>query len=414
MNPGGDKILTVVEGRDENNGVVNDLKNAAHARGWKFCRIIKLSYDDIVTGKVRKYFSPYVVWRGLIQSSVEAEDYLHQMLLETGHVVMNGQFAGGTQFSSDKCYMYQLYQLDDQLKEHSLPTYRVSTKKYLEILVERGDIKMPCLIKDRYGTAGGGIFLIKELDDYDQYAEKYDMRLFAAQNLVDIECEWRVFVIGGVAVCIMKKNYGEDIDRLNFEKMSSGYNRGIEDDEGTREIISDLAVRTAAVSKFEYTGIDIVREKDTGKYYVLETNQSAGWQNRVAQFTGVQVAERVMDWFVDVDYSRNASHADSIKQYIENRLVYLSRADQQLYEDIIGFKSDLEVEQGSKDLFSRILKAYNAVRAQEMDKEALNDLVDEVEQSELSWAGVFLPVGKGSLHEALLVSAAYVAIQGLK
>lgn len=414
MNSGGEKILTVVEGRDENNGVVNDLKDAAHARGWKFRRIVKLSYDDIATGKVQDYFSSYVVWRGLIQSSAEAEDYLHQMLLERGHIVMNGQFAGGTQFSSDKCYMYQLLQLDDELKEHALPTFRVATKDYFKAIVERGDISLPCLIKDRYGTAGGGIFYIKDIDDYDKYAAKYNMRLFAAQNLVDIECEWRVFVIGGVAVCIMKKNYGEDIDRLDFTKMSAGYNRGVEDDEQIREIVSDLAVKTAAISKFEYTGIDIVREKGTGKYYVLETNQSAGWQNRVFQFTGIQVAERVMDWFVDMDYARNASHADAIKQYVENRLVYLSERDQKEYENIIGFKRDLGVEEGQKDLFSRILKAYNAVRVQEMDKESLQDLIDEVEQSKLSWAGAFLPVGKGTLHESLVVSAAYVAIQGLK
>ena len=414
MNPGGEKILTVVEGRDENNGVVNDLKDAAHAKGWKFRRIIKLSYDDIVTGKVEKYFSPYVVWRSLIQSSSETEDYLHQMLLTKGHVVMNGQFVGGTQFSSDKCYMYQLYQLDEQLKDHALPTYRVATKDYFRAIVERGDISLPCIIKDRYGTAGGGIFLMKEIDDYDQYAAKYNMRLFAAQNLVDVDCEWRVFVVGGVAVCIMKKNYGDDIDRLNFEMMSSGYKRGIEEDEDVREIVSDLAAKTAAISKFEYTGVDIVREKGTGKYYVLETNQSAGWQNRVFQFTGVQVAERVMDWFVDMDYARGTSHAEAIKQYVENRLMYLSRADQKLYEDIVGFKSNIEVEEGSKDLFSRILKAYNAIRAQEMDKESFRDLIDEVEQSELSWAGAFLPVGTGTLHESLTVSAAYVAIQGLK
>ncbi|MBQ1453832.1 MAG: hypothetical protein IIZ23_07675, partial [Ruminococcus sp.] len=121
---------------------------------------------------------------------------------------------------------------------------------------------------------------------------------YVIEQYIEPECDWRVFVMGGTAVGIMRK-FGDPEHLDNFVAWSSGRFRRKEDDQDTIEALSRIACRTAAVSRLEYTGVDIIRDKNTKKYYILETNFAAGWMNGFTATTGVKIPELVLDWLSD-------------------------------------------------------------------------------------------------------------------
>ena len=309
------RILTVAEDRKLNQPMVDEFKKAAEARGWGFQQLTKLNSDCLARYDFSDIPLDFVVYRALSENDYTESERLLFYLKKNNKVVINADAAGARSCTSDKHFQQGLFLLDPVLKENALPTFKAKHEANVVSYIDGGRVHFPILLKNRYGTIGKDIFMVKNKEELSKIE---NFQNYVIEQYIKPECDWRVFVIGGTAVGIMRK-FGDPEHLDNFVAWSSGRFRRKEDDPDTIEELTRIACRAAAVSRLEYAGVDILREKDTGKYYILETNFAAGWMNGFTSVTGVKIPELVLDWLSDRGDALEQPVRKVVKEYIERR-----------------------------------------------------------------------------------------------
>jgi glutathione synthase/RimK-type ligase-like ATP-grasp enzyme len=409
--------LVVVEGREENRRMVDDFTKEATKRGWQSYQLLGINSDAIARFDFDGIPLEYVIFRDLSKNTyIETERFL-LWLQHNRKLCINGNATGGRVCTSDKHFQQGLFMLDPFLAQYALPTFEAKTKSNILAYVEAGRVHFPFVLKPRLGTTGAGIVLVKSPKDLERIS---NLRTYIIEQYIEPECDYRVFVIGGTAVGIMRKT-GDRSNPGDFKVWSSGRNRYPEKDPETVSVLSDIATRAAAISRLEYTGIDIIKEKGTGKYYLLETNFAAGWGNRFIETTHANIPAFTLDWFEDMEKGREQPVADAVTNYISRRKVFLPIKIQRDYDAILagdGSRLDSYDSVFAKypsrhitdagNLFETLKTAYRDVVDHPDKVSDCSNLVHTVELLPLSWAGCFIGPDVGTLHDGAILSAMYL------
>ena len=253
-------ILTVMEGREANSQVVEDLRKSAESRGWGFQQLAMINSDKIARLDFEDVPLDYVIFRELSGNDYTEVERVMDYLRLNDKVGLNLDVAGGRTSTSDKHYQQGLFLLDPILESHALPTFRAKRKSNVMSYVKGGRVQFPIILKHHRGTTGNDITLIhseKELEDFKNF------ELMVIERYIKADYDWRVFVIGGAPVGAMRK-CGKPDEPDNFKKWCAGYEKSREEDSEVLDVIGKLACRAAAVSGLNYAGVDIIREKETG------------------------------------------------------------------------------------------------------------------------------------------------------
>ena len=413
--------LTIVEGRDCNQKIVGELRDVAIKMGWKAKILKKISSADIADGNLDKVFSDCVIWRCPIdyKSTYEMERVICY-LKQSGKILANTDPAGGRIFSSHKYFQHGLFQLDPLVAKHTLPAHMALSKDNLIDLVKRKKLKYPFLVKPDFGTRGEGIEMIRSEKDLAKIKE---YPYHSTEEYIKSTYDWRVFVMGGVAIGAMKKQ-GDMTDDANFKSRASGKKRWNEDDINAAEELSILAVKAAEVSGLEYAGIDLIRDDKTGKFIILETNLAAGWQNGFFEATGVSVPEEIVNWFADRALLFEGSTEKAIKTYVENRLKFLTRKAQRKYEKIIALEENVnrskkscndDLDKANVSVDRKLSSAYALLmnKPTAIEKAKIAVTISNIEKYEISRFGNFIGKKSGSLEDSIIRTAFYLAIKGM-
>lgn len=127
----------------------------------------------------------------------------------------------------------------------------------------------PLVAKTNYGSLGAGVSLIKNTVELGEY-EKQNLTLpHFYQQFIDCGAgeDTRVIVIGGKAVCAMRRRNESDF-RSNIELGGKGENYPL------TEELAKLCDAVAKTLNLDYCGVDILTDK-SGKLYVCEVNSNA-------------------------------------------------------------------------------------------------------------------------------------------
>lgn len=413
--------LTLVEGREPNQNMARELIRTAEHMGWKATLLKSIPLDKIVKNQLDELFAKYVIWRGPVgyNNQYEIERTLY-WLNHTDRVTINTRPEGGRTNTSDKFFQHACFMGDQKVAEHALPMYSAFSKENILALIKEKIIDYPFVLKPDFGTRGEGIVLIKEEKDFDNF--KGDYKAFSIEPYVKSKYDWRVFVLGGSALGAMRK-VGDESDESDFMAKSGGKHRWNEDDVEIREEIYDLAVRAAAASGLEYAGVDLIRDDETGKFIVLETNIAGGWQNGFYEATGVHIPTKIVQWLEDrAELIEGDSIPNAIKKYVETRVGFLSREGMKKYNEILNFKYEnprerevcnFDIETRDMPLIRKLSSAYALVQNNDLteaEKVKLKMLMAEVEKYEISRYGNFIGKDSGSLEQSLITTAYYLAI----
>lgn len=420
----GEKInreVTLVEGREPNQFMARELIRTAEKMGWKTRHLKSIPSDKIAQNKLDEVFSDFVIWRGPVgfKSQYEIERTIY-WLNHSNKITINTRPEGGRLSTSDKFFQHACFLADDVVAEHTLPMYPAISKAEVESLIEQKLIDYPFVLKPDFGTRGEGIVLIKNPTDLEQFNGNY--AVFSVEPYVKSTYDWRVFVLGGAALGAMRK-VGNEEDESDFMAKSGGRKRWKETDAEVLEEIYDLAVRTAAASGLEYAGVDLIRDDETGKFIVLETNIAGGWQNGFLEATGVHVPTKLMQWLGEKARIIEGNRAsDAIRDYVKNRMGALSRAGKREYTDITMFRKKIErdreicnfdLESRDMPLLRKLSSAYVLVQNKDLsaaERLRLKMFMNDVEKYEISRYGNFIGKDSGSLEQSLISTAYYLAI----
>lgn len=416
------RILTVLEGREKNYPVIEEFIKSTKKRGWGFCQILNINSDLLARYDLSNIPLDFVVFREFSRNNYhECERLLHW--LKANHkICINADVAGRTTCTSDKHFQQGLFMLDPLLQQYTLPTYEAKFKRNVMSYVQGERVHFPFLLKDRRGTTGKNILLIRKEEDLDAIT---NFNQYLVEQYIEPECDFRVFVIGGAAVAIMHKT-GRPGDPDDFHAWSGGIERNIETDPDVIDILGEIATRAAAISKLEYAGIDILRAKNTGKYYLLETNIAAGWMN-FPEDANVNISDIVLDWFEDIDDGRRQPYHVAITTYLNNRRKYLPQRIQRTLKDIAAGKpgvldpyryifatypQDYLYDAGY--IFNHLASFYDEFTqnpSQTPNQEKLKNFLAQIESTPFSWAGNFIGPEVGTFHDGAILSALYLYLR---
>lgn len=412
------RVLTVVEGREENKQVIVDLKNAAKKRDWRILHLKGINSDELARFDFKNLSLEYVLYRDLSNNNFAESERLIDYLKNHHAISVNLSATGGRAVTSDKHYQQGLFLLDPILKEYALPTFEAKSNANVMSYVDGKRVSFPIVLKDRYGTAGKNITLVHNRTELNKISSFKNLLI---EQYIEAEHDWRVFVIGGTAVGIMKK-VGDPNHPEDFIAWSAGRSKSKEEDEETRELLSKIACRAASVSRLEYTGVDIIQDKNTKKFYILETNYAAGWMNRFIPTTGVNIPDCILDWFEDKADARKQKTSTAVKRYINKRMQFLSKDTINKYNSILAGEKNITKQLKERfkyeetrylyntgSIFKKLAEAYENI-TEGRDPKQYQQLISEIEQMPLSWAGNFIGPEVGTLEDGAILSALYLFI----
>ena len=140
-------------------------------------------------------------------------------------------------------------------------------EQFLREVAEK--LGFPLVAKTNYGSLGAGVNLIKDFGGLKEYERKNLTLPHFYQQFIDCGggIDTRVIVIGGEAVCAMKRQNGSDF-RSNIEQGGRGEKCALTD--GLSKLCSGVARRLG----LDYCGVDVLTDRQ-GRNYICEVNSNA-------------------------------------------------------------------------------------------------------------------------------------------
>lgn len=158
-------------------------------------------------------------------------------------------------------------------------------------------VKFPLVAKENRGRQGRDVHLIKNVPELNRFLlsnlhfkKSLDSPSYIFQEFIPCDSDIRLIVVG-------KKVLGA-IERRSQRKNEFRHNIAL--GAQARQIpvsaeMKNLALRAAKVSSYEFAGVDLIRHKETGKYFILEVNRSPEFEGFM-KATGIDVAAEVMEF----------------------------------------------------------------------------------------------------------------------
>ena len=153
---------------------------------------------------------------------------------------------------------------------------------------------LPLVAKTNYGSLGAGVTLIEKFGGLVEYEKRNLLIPHFYQRFIDCGAgeDIRVIVLGGKAVCAMKRRNENDF-RSNIELGGKGENYPL-----TKELAA-LCEGVASALSLDYCGVDILTDRD-GKLYVCEVNSNAFFA-AAERVCGVNVAGKYAEYMLKKD-----------------------------------------------------------------------------------------------------------------
>lgn len=161
------------------------------------------------------------------------------------------------------------------------------------------NVAFPIVAKENRGRQGKDVHLIKSPTELRRFFNRtnsgertLDTPTFLFQEFIPADSDIRVLVVG-------RKVLGA-IERRSIRKGEFRHNVALGGTARQIPVTSEmkrLALAAAKVAKYEFAGVDLIRHRSTGKFYILEVNRSPEFEG-FTKATGIDVAGEVMKFLL--------------------------------------------------------------------------------------------------------------------
>ncbi|MCA9348929.1 hypothetical protein KC878_02165 [Candidatus Saccharibacteria bacterium] len=153
-----------------------------------------------------------------------------------------------------------------------IPSFHTSNRLLLELAnADKLPYSYPFILKDIVGRKGKNNHLITDIDQLKRVLELDPTITYVVQPFIENDGDYRVLVLGGRAVLVIHRRA---VSGSHLNNVSAGGEATlIELDKLPSEVIQ-MAEKSAVQSNIEVAGVDILMNKSTREYYVLEVNSS--------------------------------------------------------------------------------------------------------------------------------------------
>lgn len=155
-----------------------------------------------------------------------------------------------------------------------IPTYLARNAEALADLLTIGILSYPVIAKPDHGSQGKGIELISSAADYSKLK---DVSTYVFQNYIPNDGDYRIFVVGGVAVDVVIRRATAKSSKSYLNNLSQGGSVEALADKTFYHKLAKKAESIAAAFNYTICGIDLVQNKDTGEIHFMEINSVPQW-----------------------------------------------------------------------------------------------------------------------------------------
>jgi len=189
----------------------------------------------------------------------------------------------------------------------------------VEQAIRQGRLKYPFVMKANLSARGEKVFLIKDsCNKVEQYCEK-PLTNYLFQNFIKNSGDFRVLVLGGKALGVMKRVAAKGEFKNNISLGGTG--SAVTDRKHLNDL-AKIAVKAAAVFGLQFCGVDIIYDEQEQRYKVMEINTAAQWRG-FQETTGIVVADELMAYFKSLLERKELDPATLVLQNYDQNYDYL-------------------------------------------------------------------------------------------
>lgn len=136
------------------------------------------------------------------------------------------------------------------------------------------ELGLPFILKDAAADKGANNYLIKSQKDFKKVAQQANKQksYYVAQQFIENDGDYRLIVMNRNVELIIERKAVDSKTHLN--NTSTGGSAVLKNSNEMSSALKSLAVKSAIVTHREIAGVDIIEDKRTGDWYVLEVNNS--------------------------------------------------------------------------------------------------------------------------------------------
>jgi len=264
-------------------------------------------------------------------------------LEKKGKIVIN---QGWTKWPKIVYKSFQQKRLASFLGENSsIKTFVFKSKKELINHIKKGnELNFPIIKKPDLGFQGIGVSKIRNLGELERFSdEEISKSIF--QNFIENDGDYRVLVLGGRPLGIMKRvaKRGGFLNNLSQGGVGLKVN-----DKRLRYELMEKATKIAAVFDLGFCGVDLIVDKKTSRSYFLEINTVPQWQG-FQKINKINIGKAIVKYCQDLGERNKKRLAFQIEKFY-SEAPYLSE-DKQFH-----FYSRLYLWTKKKKYYNSLLK----------------------------------------------------------
>ena len=201
-----------------------------------------------------------------------------------------------------------------------IDTYLASSVDEINKFIENGILKFPFVVKPTLGSQGDGVVIVENTENIDQLKE-LDLKKHIIQNFIQNDGDFRVFIVGGVVLGIIKR---ERKSNKYLNNIAKGAEAIILTDKVLIKKLSEFALELSSLFELNICGVDLMINKDTGVETFLEINSVPNWHGFMEE-TGINVGKKVVEYCMQLSsrLDNNKSPESIINEYFFNNLEYM-------------------------------------------------------------------------------------------
>jgi len=314
-----------------------------------------------------------VLWRSSSLGTGTKKAAALKILREKGKLLVNSGVVDTPQivFKSFQQEMMKNFLEDGEI--FPIPTFVFRSKKELQVAVAEGKLSFPFIKKPDLGAKGERVSVISDSTQFAQLDEE-EIIGFVFQNFIENKGDYRVFVVGGKPIGVMKR-VAQKGSFLN--NISQGGKALEEKNKAIREKLSLAAAKIAAFFDLSLCGIDFIFDEKEKQYYFLEINTVPQWQGFQGA-TKIDVASFIVDYCDGILSRKNHSAHLLIERNYQEAIIFSNEKKFHFYSRLFLWTKDKKYKKKLDGLKEYFVGGDEKEKQREKVKFLLGDLSEKL------------------------------------
>ncbi len=256
-----------------------------------------------------------VLWRSSSLGATPQRKIVMDEIMRSGRPLINRCLAIYPE-GTDK-FFQQLHVKNNTDTINTIETFVFEEMEELIKFVETGKLKLPFIRKPKKGSKGEGVELISNKNELQSLAQ---VEGFVYQNFIKNSGDFRVFILGGKVLGVIKR-IAKSGSFLN--NISKGGRAEMVTDPQVLKKLHHIGTTVASMFSLTLCGVDVIFDENEKIYRFLEVNTVPQWKGFQTE-TGINVAREIIEFCKDLHQRKeDADYSQLILRHYMSNEPYL-------------------------------------------------------------------------------------------